>query len=121
MRPPQARVGPAMTRRASPAPRSAAGSRRRIVHLRNSLPDLAGRPGFWRETAPAAGRFPRRRTMPPMAHPLVDQLRFTRSEWQRALEGVPDADGLKRLQPMNSIGWIVSHLAWHEQLSFLTR
>ena len=59
--------------------------------------------------------------MPPMAHPLVDQLRFTRSEWQRALDVVPDADGLKRLQPMNSIGWIVAHLAWHEQLSFLTR
>ena len=56
-----------------------------------------------------------------MAHPLVDQLRFTRREWLRALDGVPEADGEKRLQPMNSIGWIVSHLAWHEQLSFLTR
>ena len=56
-----------------------------------------------------------------VAHPLVDQLRFTRSEWQRALDGIPKPDGLKRLQPMNSIGWIVSHLAWHEQLSFLTR
>ena len=56
-----------------------------------------------------------------VAHPLVDQLRFTRSEWLRALDGTPEADGLKRLQPMNSIGWIVSHLAWHEQLSFLTR
>ena len=56
-----------------------------------------------------------------MAHPLVDQLRFTRSEWLRALDGIPEPDGVKRLQPMNSIGWIVSHLAWHEQLSFLTR
>ena len=56
-----------------------------------------------------------------MAHPLVDQLRFTRSEWLRALDGMPEPDGVKRLQPMNSIGWIVSHLAWHEQLSFLTR
>jgi hypothetical protein len=56
-----------------------------------------------------------------VTHPLVDQLRFTRSEWLRALDGVPDADGVKRLQPMNSIGWIVAHLAWHEQLSFLTR
>jgi hypothetical protein len=56
-----------------------------------------------------------------MPHPLVDQLRFTRSEWLRALDGIPDADALKRLQPMNSIGWIVFHLAWHEQLSFLTR
>jgi len=56
-----------------------------------------------------------------MAHPLVDQLRFTRGEWLRALDGIPEADGVTRLEPMNSIGWIVSHLAWHEQLSFLTR
>lgn len=59
--------------------------------------------------------------MPVMAHPLVDQLRFTRGEWLRALAGTPEADGVTRLQPMNSIGWIVFHLAWHEQLSFLTR
>ncbi len=56
-----------------------------------------------------------------MAHPLVDQLRFTRSEWRRALRGVPEADGLRRLEPMNSIGWIVGHLAWHEQRYFLSR
>ena len=59
--------------------------------------------------------------MPRMAHPLVDQLRFTRSEWLRALDGIRTADALKRLEPMNSIGWIVSHLAWHEQITFLTR
>ena len=56
-----------------------------------------------------------------MAHPLVDQLRFTRSEWLRALDGVPETDGIVRLGPMNSISWIVFHLAWHEQLYFLTR
>jgi hypothetical protein len=56
-----------------------------------------------------------------MPHPLVDQLRFTRGEWLRALDGVPGPDGETRLEPMNSIGWIVFHLAWHEQLSFLTR
>jgi hypothetical protein len=56
-----------------------------------------------------------------MAHPLVDQLRFTRGEWLRALEGVPEADGVRRLEPMNSIGWMVFHLAWHEQLNFVTR
>lgn len=56
-----------------------------------------------------------------MSHPLVDQLRFTRSEWLRALSGTPEADGLKRLQPMNSIGWIVGHLAWQEQRNWLTR
>lgn len=56
-----------------------------------------------------------------MAHPLVDQLRFTRGEWLRGLDGTPDADGERRLTPMNSIGWIVGHLAWHEQLNWLTR
>ena len=56
-----------------------------------------------------------------MPHPLVDQLRFTRSEWLRALRGTPEDDGLRRLEPMNSIGWIVGHLAWHEQRYWLTR
>ncbi|HET9456133.1 MAG TPA: DinB family protein [Candidatus Limnocylindrales bacterium] len=56
-----------------------------------------------------------------MAHPLVDQLRFTRSEWTRALRGISEEDGLRRLEPMNSIGWIVGHLAWQEQRYWLTR
>lgn len=56
-----------------------------------------------------------------MAEPLVDQLRFTRSEWQRALRGVSEEDGKRRLEPMNSIGWIVAHLAWQEQRYWLTR
>jgi len=56
-----------------------------------------------------------------VAHPLVDQLRFTRAEWLRALRGVPDADGSRRLEPMNSIGWIVGHLAWQEQRYFVAR
>jgi len=59
--------------------------------------------------------------MTSMTHPLVDQLRFTRAEWLRALRGVPEADGFRRLEPMNSIGWIVGHLAWQEQRYFLTR
>ena len=56
-----------------------------------------------------------------MAHPLVDQLRFTRSEWLRGVRGVPEADGVRRLKPMNSIGWIVGHMAWQEQRYWLTR
>ena len=56
-----------------------------------------------------------------MAHPLVEQLRFARSEWLRALRGVPEADGIRRFEPMNSIGWIVGHMAWHEQRYWLTR
>src|SRR5436190_17807678 len=55
------------------------------------------------------------------AHPLVDQLRFTRSEFRRGLRGTPEADAVRRLEPMNSIGWIVAHLAWHEQRYWLTR
>ena len=56
-----------------------------------------------------------------MTHPLVDQLRFARAEWRRGLRGVPEADGLRRFEPMNSIGWIVGHMAWHEQRYWLTR
>jgi hypothetical protein len=56
-----------------------------------------------------------------VAHPLVEQLRFTRSEWRRALRDVPEADGAKRVSPMNSISWVVAHLAWQEQRYWLTR
>ena len=56
-----------------------------------------------------------------MAHPVVDQLRFTRSEWLRGLRGVPEEDGVRRFEPMNSIGWIVGHLAWQEQRYFVAR
>ncbi|MCB9149570.1 MAG: DinB family protein [Caldilineaceae bacterium] len=55
-----------------------------------------------------------------MAHPLIDQLRFTRSEWLRALDGVSAQDALHRFEPMNSIGWTVGHLAWQEQRYWLT-
>jgi len=56
-----------------------------------------------------------------MTHPLVDQLRFTRSEWLRGLEGVTEEDGARHFGPMNCISWTVGHLAWHEQRSFLQR
>lgn len=48
-------------------------------------------------------------------HPLVDQLQFARSEFGRVFDGVTDDDGSKRLMPMNSLGWIVAHLALQEQ------
>jgi DinB superfamily len=56
---------------------------------------------------------------PPL--PLVEQLRFTRSEFRRGLRGTPEADGGRRVGKMNSIGWIVAHMAWHEQRYWLTR
>jgi uncharacterized damage-inducible protein DinB len=52
-------------------------------------------------------------------HPLVYQLRFTRSEFKRGLKGLSDEDACKRLLPMNSISWNVGHLAWQEQRYFL--
>ena len=54
-----------------------------------------------------------------MTHPLVDQLRFTRSEFRRALAGVADADARRRFAPMNCIAWNIGHLAWQEQRYWL--
>src|SRR5262249_60079269 len=47
-------------------------------------------------------------------HPLVSQLRFARSEFARGLEGVSEADAVRRVSPMNSISWMVGHLANQE-------
>ncbi len=54
-----------------------------------------------------------------MPHPLVLQLRFTRSEFKRALRGLTAAEACKRFMPMNCISWNVGHLAWQEQRYFL--
>jgi hypothetical protein len=51
-----------------------------------------------------------------MPHPLVTQLRFARSEFVRCLEGVSEADGIRRLKPMNCISWNIGHLAYQEQV-----
>ncbi|HVD31682.1 MAG TPA: DinB family protein [Methylomirabilota bacterium] len=76
-----------------------------------------------RRTAKPASRFTRARPARSArrAHPLVDQLRFTRSEWLRALRGVSDESGARHFGRMNSIGWIVGHLAWQEQRYLLHR
>jgi hypothetical protein len=42
-------------------------------------------------------------------HPLVLQLRFTRSEFMRAIHRIDDAR--IRIDPMNCSGWNVGHLA----------
>jgi hypothetical protein len=47
-------------------------------------------------------------------HLLVNQLRFARSEFLRCLEGVSAEDGIRRLEPMNCISWIIGHLANQE-------
>ncbi|MCX6044341.1 MAG: DinB family protein, partial [Chloroflexi bacterium] len=56
-----------------------------------------------------------------MVHPLIDQLRFTRNEWLRALAGVTDAEARRRFLPMNCISWNIGHLAWQEQRYWLIR
>jgi len=52
-------------------------------------------------------------------HPLVKQLRFTRSEFKRALRGLTEDEASRRILPMNCISWNVGHLAWQEQYYFL--
>ena len=47
-------------------------------------------------------------------HLLVAQLRFSRSEFVRCLEGVSDEDATRRLMPMNCISWMVGHMANQE-------
>ena len=56
-----------------------------------------------------------------MTHPLVDQLRFTRREFKRGLEGLTEAEASQRFLPMNCISWNVGHLAWQEQRYWLLR
>jgi hypothetical protein len=53
-------------------------------------------------------------------HPLISQLRFARSEFVRGLDGVSEEDGIRRLGPMNSISWMVGHLANQEHRYWVT-
>ena len=52
---------------------------------------------------------------------IVNQLRFARAEFRKGLDGVSEAEGYKQFGPINTIGWIVGHMAWHEQFYWLTR
>ena len=54
-----------------------------------------------------------------MTHPMVLQLRFTRSEFKRGFSGANDEDAARRFLPMNCLAWNVGHLAWHEQRYFM--
>ena len=56
-----------------------------------------------------------------MPHPLVAQLRFTRSEWLRGLKTVTAGEGTRRFGSINPIAWMVGHLAWQEQLYWIER
>ena len=56
-----------------------------------------------------------------MTHLLVEQLRFARSEFVRALAGIGEAEARRRLEPMNCLSWMVGHLADQEQRYWLER
>jgi hypothetical protein len=56
-----------------------------------------------------------------MPHPLVIQLRFTRSEWTRGLKAVTADEAARRFGSINPIAWMIGHLAWQEQLYWLER
>ena len=56
-----------------------------------------------------------------MTHPLVAQLRFTRSEWLRGLQEVTAEEALRHFGAINSISWMVGHMAWQEQAYWLQR
>lgn len=49
-----------------------------------------------------------------MAHSLVEQLRFTRTEFLRSIDGISDDESRKRFLPMNCISWMIGHLADQE-------
>src|SRR2546428_2285407 len=107
--PPQ-RVDASRRRRRGTQPRRLdcrpAARRERRDHRRH---DRAG-PGRHEEDA---------RAMTP--HPLVTQLRFTRSEWVRGLGPVTAREAARRFDPINPIAWMIGHLAWQEQLYWLER
>ena len=52
---------------------------------------------------------------------IVNQLRFARSEFKKGFSDISEKDGATRMNPVNTIGWTVGHLAWHEQYYWLTR
>ena len=54
-----------------------------------------------------------------MTHPLVSHLRFARRQWQMGLEGVRAEEAERRFKPINSISWMVGHLAAFEQFVWL--
>ncbi|MEM7117979.1 MAG: DinB family protein [Chloroflexota bacterium] len=53
------------------------------------------------------------------AHQLVLQLKFARQKWLLGHAGLTNEDASQRLGEANSISWMVGHLAWFEQLTWV--
>ena len=47
---------------------------------------------------------------------VVAMLLVTRREFRRALRGIPEREAMVRVGGMNSVSWIVAHVAWQEDL-----
>jgi hypothetical protein len=45
-----------------------------------------------------------------LPHPLITQLRFTRGEFLRGLDGLTSEEAARRFEAMNPISWMVGHL-----------
>jgi hypothetical protein len=56
----------------------------------------------------------------PGAHHLVRYLQHARREFRRAVDGMSVADSERRVGGINSVAWMVGHLAWQEQAYWLT-
>ncbi len=54
-----------------------------------------------------------------MAHPLVEQLRFSRGEFLRCVDGVSPQEAAVRQGQLNCISWTIGHLASHENQVFV--
>jgi len=52
---------------------------------------------------------------------IINQLKFTRYEFRKGFMGITEEEGRRRLMPVNSIAWMVGHMAWHEQYYWLKR
>jgi hypothetical protein len=52
-------------------------------------------------------------------HTLVQMLYLSRKEFERNLAGLSDVDARKRIEPMNCISWIISHVACQHRAYFV--
>ena len=55
-----------------------------------------------------------------MGEHLVRLVRHVRRELRRAVDGVSEADLERRVAGLNSVAWMVAHLAWQEQTYWLS-